>query len=229
MVGGTNLDYLGKKPLRKETNYFIALSQLKSLHNRLSNDIQLKELYEQTLTTDLPKFYVKPSEVQQPEPEKIWYLPHHPVFNTNKPRKVHSVANAAKFRGQCLNSNLITRLDMLNNLIGILLRFRVNPIAILPDIEGMLMQISIRLKSRSALRLLWPNSELINQYRFTSVIFGATCSLLCIFFLLNRCTEDNAIEVPKAVSAIKNCFYMHDYIHSLPSIKKQLKPLTRLK
>ena len=71
MVGGTNLDYLGKKPLRKETKYFIALSQLKSHYNRLSNDIQLKELYEQTLTTDLPKFYVKPAEVQQPEPEKI--------------------------------------------------------------------------------------------------------------------------------------------------------------
>ena len=42
-----------KKPLRTENNYFAALSQLKSLQKRLSNDLQLKELYEQTLTTDL--------------------------------------------------------------------------------------------------------------------------------------------------------------------------------
>ena len=63
-----------RKPLSIENNYFAALSQLKSLHKRLSNDIQLKELYEQALTTDLQKFYVKPVEMQQPESEKIWYL-----------------------------------------------------------------------------------------------------------------------------------------------------------
>ena len=42
-----------RKPLIIENNYFAALSQLKSLHKQLSNDIQLKELYEQALTTDL--------------------------------------------------------------------------------------------------------------------------------------------------------------------------------
>ena len=46
-----------KKPLRIKNNYIAALSQLKSLQKRLSNDLQLKELYEQTLTTDLQKFY----------------------------------------------------------------------------------------------------------------------------------------------------------------------------
>ena len=49
MVGGTKLNYLGKKTLRIANNYFAALSQLKSLQKRLSNDIQLKLLYEQTL------------------------------------------------------------------------------------------------------------------------------------------------------------------------------------
>ena len=34
-----------KKPLIIEKNYFTALSQLKSLQRRLSNGIQLKELY----------------------------------------------------------------------------------------------------------------------------------------------------------------------------------------
>ena len=60
-----------RKPLRIENKYFAALSQPKSLHKRLSNDIQLKELYEPTFTTDLQKFYVKPVEMPQPEPEKI--------------------------------------------------------------------------------------------------------------------------------------------------------------
>ena len=103
------MDYLGKKHLSIEKNYFAALSQLKGLQKQLSNDIQLIELYEQTLTTDLQKFHVKPVEMQQPEPEKFWYMPHHPGLNSNKPGKVHRVANAAaKFGGQSLNSNLIT-------------------------------------------------------------------------------------------------------------------------
>ena len=76
-----------KKPMRFENTYFAALSQLKILQKRFSNDIQLKESYEQTPTTDLQKFYVKPVEMQQPEPEKIWYLPHQPVVNPSKPGK----------------------------------------------------------------------------------------------------------------------------------------------
>ena len=222
---------LWRKPLRIENNYFAAFSQLKSLHKRLSNDIQLKELYEQTLTTDLQKFYVKLVEMQQPEPEKIWYLSHHPVFNPNEPGKVRRVPNAAaKFKGQSLNSNLITGPDLLNNLVGILLRFRENTVAILSDFEGMFMQIAIRLGDQSALSFLWPNEEIVKHYQFTRLIFGATCSPFCAIFVLNRCAEDNAIEFPKAVSAIKNSFYMDDYIQSLPSIeeKKQLKSLTTL-
>ena len=216
--------------MRIENNYFAALSQLKSLRKRLSNDLQLKELYEQTLTTDLQKFYVKPVEMQQPEPEKIWYLPHHPVVNPNKPGKVRRVANAAaRFRGQSLNSNLITGPDLLNNLVGILLRFRENPVAILSDIEGMFMQIAIRHEDQSALRFLWPNEEMVNQYQFTRLISGATCFPFCAIFVLNRCTEDNAIEFPKAVNAIKNHFYMDDYIHSLPSIEEAIETINQSK
>ena len=219
-----------KKPLRIENNYFAALSQLKSLQKRLSNDLQLKELYEQTLTTALQKCYIKPVEMQHPEPENIWYLPHHPVVNPNKPGKVRRVANAAaKFRGQSLNSNLITGPDLLNNLVGIVLKFREKPVAILSDIKGMFMQKALRHEDQSAIRFLWPNEEMVNQNKFTRLIFGATCSPFCAIFVLNRCAEDNAIEFPKAVNAIKNHFFMDDCIHSLPSIKEAIETINQTK
>ena len=176
-------EVIWKKLLRIENNYFATLSQLKSLHKRLSNDNQLKELYEQTLTTDLQELFVKPFETQQPEPEKIWYVPHQPVVNPNKHGRVRRVANvAAKFRGQSLNSNLIKGPDLLNNWVEILLRFRENPVAILSDIEGMFMQIAIRHEDQSALRFLWPKEEMVNQYQFTS-FSGATCSPPFVQFL----------------------------------------------
>ena len=197
-----------KVPANLQNNYFSALNQLNSLNKRLNNDPKLSDMYQQTLVTDLEKNYVKPVEMTDPPPEKIWYLPHHPVQSANKPNKVRRVANAAsKFKGESLNSNLLTGPDLLNSLIGILVRFREKPIAILADIEGMFMQIGIRNEDQSALRFLWSIDNDVRQFQFTRLIFGATCSPSCAIFVLNRCAEDNVETYPKAQSAIKLFLY----------------------
>ena len=55
---------------------------------------------------------------------RVWYLPHHPVFNPNKPGKVRRVMNGdSKFREKSLNSVLLTGPDLLRNLVGILISF----------------------------------------------------------------------------------------------------------
>ncbi|XP_075259989.1 uncharacterized protein LOC142351729 [Convolutriloba macropyga] len=207
------------KPVKKlQNNYFSAVSQLKSLQKRLQNDPGLNQKYNQTLQTDLDKNFVKPVEMQAPPPESIWYLPHHSVTNPNKPGKVRRVANAAsKFRGESLNSNLLTGPDLLNNLVGVLLRFREHPVAVLSDIEGMFMQIAVRQEDQSTLRFLWMIDNSIRQFQFTILIFGATCSPFCAIYVLNKCAEDNKIEFPAALNAIKHHFYMDDYIQSLPT------------
>ena len=105
--------------------------------------------------TDLEKNYVRPVEMQEPQPERIWYLPLHPVENSNKPGRVRRVANAAsKFRGKSLNSNLLTGPDLPNNLLGFLVRFGEHPVAVLADVESMFMQIAIHKIDQSALRFL---------------------------------------------------------------------------
>ena len=144
------------KPVMKlQNNHFSAVSQLKSLQKRLQNDPGLNQKYNQTLQTDLDKNFVKPVEMQAPPPESIWYLPHHPLTNPNKTGKVRRVANAAsKFSGESLNSNLLTGPDLLNNLVGVLLRLREHPVAVLSDIEGMFMQTAVRQEDQSALRLV---------------------------------------------------------------------------
>ena len=168
--------------------------------------------------------------MQQPEPKKIWYLLHHPVVNLNKPVKVSIVANtAAMFKGQSSNSDLITGPDLLNNLVGILLRFHENPVAILSDIKGRFRKIAIKQEDQSALRFLRPNDEMVNQYQFIRLIFGATCSSFCVTFMLSRCAEDNAIEFTKPVSAIKFHFCMDAYIHSLPYVEESIETINRSK
>ena len=158
-----------------ENNYFSALSQVKSLNRRLERNPQLRDNYMKTLQYDLEKNYVKPVEMQDPPPDRIWYLPHQPVENHNKPGKVRRVANvASKFRGQSLNTNLLTGADLLNSLLGVLMRFRENQFAVPADIEGKFIQIAINQTDQSALRFLWINDNEIQQYQFTRLILALT-------------------------------------------------------
>ena len=132
------------------------------------------QLYEKSLTTDLENNYVKPVTFQYPQPELLWYLPHHPVTNPNKPGKVRRVANAAStYKGVSLNSRLETGPDLLNNMFVLLLRFREKPVAVSVVIEGLFMQKSITDEDQNALRFLWPNKNGIKQYQYMRLIFGA--------------------------------------------------------
>ena len=141
-------------------NYYAALAQFKSLSNRLDKDPPLRERYARTISDDLAKgFVVKLTPEQLLETRshpRIWYLPHHPVINPNKPDKIRRVLNgASKFRGTSLHDSLLTGPDFLRNLVGILVRFREGSVAISADIEGMFLQVGVPSADQPCLRFLW--------------------------------------------------------------------------
>ena len=149
------------------------------------------QLYEKTLETDLEKGYVKSVTFPNPAPEKIWYLPHHPVTNSNKPGKVRRVANAAYvFKKQSLNKNLLSGPDLLNNLVGLLLRFRQDSVAEKADIEAMFRQICIRTEDQSCLRFLLPSKNSVQQFQYTQLIFGARSSPITAKFFLQQTAKN---------------------------------------
>ena len=156
--------------------------------------------------------------MQHPTPQRIWYLPTHPVENPNKPGKVRRVANAAsKFKGVSLNNALVTGPDLLANLLEIILRFRKHPVGVLADIEGMFMQVAIREEDQSALRFLWLEDGIIRQYQYARLNFRATCSPCCAIFALHRCAADLSDRFPDVYEAVLNNFYMDDLIMSFAS------------
>ena len=196
-----------------ESKYPVAKAQLDSLQRRLNKDIELKQLYEKTLGTDLEKGYVKSVLFSNPAPEKILYLPHHPVTNPNKPGKVRRVANAASvFRNQSLNKNFLSGPDLLNNMIGTLLCFRQDPVAVMSDIETMFMQICIRTEDQSCPRFLLPSKNSLQQFQYKRHIFGARCSPTTAIFVLQQKTKDFGNNATK--DSILNSFYMDDFVHS---------------
>ena len=130
-------------------------------------------MYQKTLDTDIEKGYVKPVFFSSIAPSRVWYLPHHLVTNINKPGKVRRVSNAASiFKGTYLNSNFLTGPDLIINLVGLLLRFRENPVAISADIEAMFMQVGINEKDQPSMRFLWPTNHSVKQFQYTRLFLA---------------------------------------------------------
>ncbi|XP_068692553.1 uncharacterized protein [Montipora foliosa] len=142
-------------------NFPAAARRLEFLEKRLSRDPELAANYKRTIDMDMKKGYIKrltKEEVVAPVARK-WYLPRHPVVNPKKPGKVRRVCDAAaKFQGSSLNSHLLSGPDLLNNLVGIFMRFREEKVALSGDIEAMFNQVVVPEADQSALRFLWRQS-----------------------------------------------------------------------
>ena len=96
-----------------------------------------------------------PEEASKSGP-RTWYLPHFAVTNCNKPNKVRIVFDAAaEHEGTSQNKNLLQEPDYTNSLVGVLLRFREEKIALVGDIESMFHQVKVNEGYRDLLRFLW--------------------------------------------------------------------------
>ena len=72
------------------------------------------------------------------------YIPHHEVLNINKPNCVHVVFDAsAKINKACLNNNLLPGIDLSNNLVSLITKFRNRKNAIIGEIEKMFHQVFV--------------------------------------------------------------------------------------
>ena len=214
-------------------NYSSALGQLYSLERRFQRDPNLKNLYQQSIDTDVEKGFVKILDESEVKGTfgKEWYLPHHPVLNPNKPGKVRRVCNAAsKYKDICLNDKLLAGPDLLHGLIGTIFRFREGPIALTADIESMFLQVQVPEQDRSCLRFLWRprTNEPVQIYEYQRHVFGAKSSPTCANYALKRVGLDNEKEYPIAAKAIQNNFYMDDFIKSVETPEEAIQVFNQL-
>ena len=160
---------------------------------------------------------------------KTWYLPIHPVQNPNKPGKVRVVNDgAAEYRGASLNKSLRSGPDLLNSLVGVLLRFRTNIIAIAADVEAMFHQVRVKMEDADALRFLWKDDMLSEDpadiYQMLVHIFGATDSPTCCNYALQRTARDNFTEFDAlTVESVLRAFYVDDLLKSVHSVDDAIR------
>ena len=151
------------------------------------------------------------------------------MFNPNKPDKLRAVFDcAAVYHGTSLNDQLLQGPDLTNSLVGILLRFPENPVALMVDIEAMFHQVRITPNNNDALRYLWwPNNDLNvkpDEYQMSVHLFGATSSPNCANFALRKTADDNANDFDPSISdMVKKNFHVDDCLKSVPDDQEGVK------
>lgn len=205
-----------------ENNKTVAEHRLRSLKKRLLLNPELLVRYKECIEDLLEKGYASPVSAT-PTSGKTWYLPHHGVVHPAKPGKVRVVFDcSAKYRGRSLNDQLLQGPDLTNSLVGVLTRFRQEPIAIMSDIEAMFHQVRVRPEDSDALRFLWwPNGDLTLQpqeYKMEVHLFGGVSSPSCANFALQKTADDNQKEFsPEVINTVKRNFYVDDCLKSVGS------------
>ncbi|XP_019633202.1 PREDICTED: uncharacterized protein LOC109476638, partial [Branchiostoma belcheri] len=209
-------------------NKSVALQRAKHLQKKMSKDEKFKEDYVQFVQTVIERGYAEkvPSEEMETEDTnggKVWYIPHHGVYHPQK-KKIRVVFDcAAPYAGTSLNKELLQGPDLTSTLVGVLTRFRQEPVALMADIEAMFSQVKVPVEDRDYLRFLWwPEGNLdkpLQEYRMAVHVFGATSSPSCASFALKKLAEDGEGRYTEEVlESIRNNFYVDDLLKSTSTV-----------
>lgn len=213
-------------PLRKEdaefpNNRCVAEQRALSLKRKLNKSPQFREDYVKFMADILEKGYaIKAEKDTQNSSKRTWYIPHHGVYHPKK-HKLRVVFDCgASYQGTSLNAQLLQGPDLANSLIGVLCRFRQEPIAFIADIEAMFYQVKVPDKETDLMRFLWwPNGNLdgeLEDYKMVVHIFGATSSPSCANYALKQCAKDHKESfTSEVIHTVLRNFYVDDCLKAV--------------
>ena len=117
-------------------NRSLALSHFLSLEKKFQNNPEFHKQYQETVKEYIEKRHATKVKEENNTKNFINYLPHPGVVNINKPGKIRVVFDAgATYNSTSLNKSLLKGPDLLNNLVGVFLCFRIGCYAVMGDIE----------------------------------------------------------------------------------------------
>lgn len=202
-------------------NHSVAEQRLLGLKRNLEKNEHFKKEYI-TMANVIEKGYaeVVPSGQLENTDGRVWYIPHHGVYHPKKQTLRVVFDCSASYQGKSLNSELLQGPDLTNSLIGVLLRFRKEPVAVMADIRSIFYQVRVSAKDIDFLRFLWwPNGDVSIspvKNRMLVQLFGATSAPSCSTFALKRTAKDNEAHFhPEIIGTINNNFYVDDCLKSM--------------
>ncbi|XP_070535085.1 uncharacterized protein [Ptychodera flava] len=190
--------------------------RLPQLRKKFRNNDDYRQEYTAFMEGIMDKGYAErvPQEELEGNPGKKVVSSHHGVYHPQK-QKIWVVFDCgAEYKGTSLNRKLMEGPDLTSSLVGVLIRFREEQIALMSDIEAMFSQVGVSQENRDFQRFLWwPNGSVEEppvEYRMTVHIFGATSSPSCANFALKKSTDSTSNLSVK--NTISRNFYVDDML-----------------
>ncbi|KAK0138796.1 hypothetical protein N1851_024658 [Merluccius polli] len=177
-------------------NRVVAEQRLCNLKRKFKRDPNYQKEYTEFLSDVIHKGYAEkvPSAQLNRSDGKVWYIPHHGVYHPKKKTLRVVFDCGATFQGTSLNSELLQGPNLTNTLIGVLTRFREQPVALMADIQAMFHQVKVTESDTDFLRFLWwPQGKVDDapvEYRMTVHLFGAVSSPSIANFALRKTAQD---------------------------------------
>lgn len=144
-------------------NYTLAERRLESLERSLSKNKTKAKMYNDGIEEYIVKGWARPlsEEELNQDTKPVYYLLHHGVYRPDKPSTPLGVVfdPACKYQGVSLNSFLYKGPCLIGNLLGVILRFREDPVALAGDISKMYLQILLPERETHVYRFLWRNLQ----------------------------------------------------------------------
>lgn len=222
-----------KEPRQKmPNNRDLAESRFTSLKRNMQRKPLMQEQFVEFMEAI---FHNGHAEVAPPlkQGEECWYLPTFGVFHPQKPNKIRVVFDSsAQYSGISLNSVLLSGPDLNNSLIGVLLRFRKEAVAIMADIQQMFHCFMVREDHRNYLRFLWHKENNVNKevidYRMKVHVFGNSPSPAVAVYGMRRAIQAGEQDYGSdTVKFVTRHFYVDDGLISVPSPAEAISLLQR--
>ena len=119
--------------------------------------------------------------------------------------------------------------NLTNKVVGVLLRFREEPVALMAAVEAMYHQLKVHPDDVDVLHFLWLTRE-PEEYHMAVHLFGGVWSASCANFGLQKTAKDNSDDFdPEVVRSVERNFYVDDYLRFSESHKKAISSVDRLR
>ncbi|XP_043198573.1 uncharacterized protein LOC122368576 isoform X1 [Amphibalanus amphitrite] len=212
-----------KDPKELKDNRQAALAVLNSTERRLKKHPEHASVY-QTQIQDMVDRGVARKITEEEAAGydgPIRYISHHEVLKPDsKSTPCRIVFNSsARFQGQILNDFWAKGPDLLNSLLGILLRFRGDSVGVVGDVKKMYHSVKIPLLDQHTHRFLWRDLEERepDTYVMTSVSFGDRPAGAIATLAMRKTAEQGQAQFPGAARVVIENTYMDDVIFSTAS------------
>ena len=152
-----------RSPVDLPDNKVAALGRMRSTEKRLAKDQGYQAMYQDQIKDMITRGVaakLTPEEIKAYD-GPIHYISHHEVLKPDSQSTPCRIVfnSSASFNSHVLNDYWAKGPDLINNLLGILIRFRENRVAVTGDINKMYHSVSISLLDQHTHRGIWKLTE----------------------------------------------------------------------